>query len=167
MKWTRRFEKRTSLGDVVEYRRVDVPYARLMRGNWPRALRTVRKVLPDHLQKALPLGTAAYGSWIIVASVGGMTVGYAWAVHEAGNPHGAYIEEVAVISEFQGRHIGSHLVRLLAAWMCELDRQDLSILPIGGSGWIRRLGFRPSDLGSGYTAYARDVANADDSAPKR
>lgn len=167
MRWNRRLEKSASLGDVVEYRRTDVPNRKLMRGQWPRDLRTVRTVLPEHLQRALPLGTAAHGSWIVVAAVGRMTVGYAWAVHEAGNPHGAYIEEVAVISEFQRRGVGSHLVRLLAAWMCELDRQDLSILPIGGSDWIKRLGFRPSKLGSGYTAQARDVAIADDSSPKR
>ena len=158
MNWYRRSGRDTNTLAGVDYRRQDVSYDRLKRGRWPRELRTIRKVLPEHLQKAPPLGTAAYGSWIVVASVEKGAVGFAWAVHEAGNPHGAYIEEVAVLPEFQRRGIGSQLVRTLALWMCELDRQDLSILPISGSGWLRRLGFSKSPFGSGYMANASEVA---------
>jgi GNAT superfamily N-acetyltransferase len=115
---------------------------------WPRELAEVRKVLPEHVQQAAPPGSAAYGSWIVVAEAAQRAVGLAWAVPFAGDPRAAYVEEVAVIGEYVQRGLGGELLRQVAEWMIELDRPELHIYPTSGSGWVERVGFRPEGFDS-------------------
>src|SRR5688500_4489218 len=120
----RRFRRRSEPegGAVTYVRRLDVTAARLRKGRWPRDLQVVRRVLPPHLHDSPPSGAARYGLWVIAANVGRRPVGVAWAVHSAGDPTGAYIEEIAVLEAYQGRGIGVALLHEVARWMVEIDR---------------------------------------------
>lgn len=142
--------------ETVLYVRGELPTEKLNRGRWPRDIARIRTVLPQHLQSATAPGTARYGSWFVFASAHGQRIGYGWAVHSVGDHEGAYIEEVAVLKPYQGRGIGSQLVREVAAWMLELGRPALTIHPISGDGWVVQLGFREV-LPGVYRADAHDL----------
>jgi GNAT superfamily N-acetyltransferase len=135
-----------------------MPRRTLSRTGWPRELQRIREELPDHLHHSPPSGAANNGSWVVVAQIQGVAVGIAWAVHAAGNANGAYIEEVAVRRSHQRRGIGRELLWQMASWMAELQREELSILPISGSRWVSQTGFQP--LGGGrYEGVATVIAS--------
>ena len=156
MRW-RRERPAPDVTAPVTFVRQEISAERLTRKGWPRDLQTVRKVLPEHLHDSEPGGGARYGSWIVVAQAGGRPIGLAWTIHSAGDSHGAYIEEVAVLESHQGLGIGVALLRETARWMVELGRPNLSILPMTGSGWVVRAGFGHAGGGT-YTADAHSVA---------
>ena len=158
MSFLDRFRRTPPAEGPVAYTRLEIPYKRLAEPGWPRSLQRVRKVLPEHLHDSPPSAAARYGSWIVVAKAGRTPVGLAWTIHTAGDPAGAYIEEVAVLESHQRRGIGTELLRETARWMAELGRPKLSILPMTGSGWVAKAGFTRAAVGNGFEADARRVA---------
>lgn len=144
------------------YERLDVDVRRVAQKGWPRHIQRVRLELPATLHDSPPSALALRGSWVVIATRGGETVGFAWAVHAAGDAHGAYIEEVAVSKSARHGGVGGGLVREIARWMLELDRTYLTMYPVTGSGWALRAGFQPIEGSNTYEADARDVLSISD-----
>lgn len=121
--------------------------------------------LPEHMHDRPPPANARRGSWFVLASAEGRVIGFAWAVAFAGSTTAAFIEEVVVAADRRGEGIGSQLLREVARHMLRVGREELSILPIGSNGWVRRAGFQELGDGRTSTADARAVLSSEQDGP--
>jgi len=80
-------------------------------------------------------------------------------VAAVGVPGSVYLEEVAVLPDFQHRGIGSKLVTDAVQWMGELSYDLVSVHPLGSAGWFEHLGFVPTTYGlhETYTTHLHAV----------
>jgi GNAT superfamily N-acetyltransferase len=156
MPWSRRRRGNSDSEREVRYQLADVQLHHLDIGKLPKEIRRLRKALPAHMHHSPPPGNARRGSWFVVARSDGRVIGYAWAVVFAGSSDAAYIEEVVVEPERRGEGVGSQLLREMACHLLDAGRPELSIYPLGGSGWVRRAGFH--EFGDGRTFVADAAA---------
>lgn len=91
-----------------------------------------------------------YRGWIIAAKLGGRTVGFALCDFFEGET-GVYLEEVAVLPEHQGSHIGTSLVLECARRAQKQGFMTMWATPLAGDEhrglWLQKLGLLPNTEG--------------------
>jgi GNAT superfamily N-acetyltransferase len=115
---------------------------------WPRHIKKLRKkVFPSWFATDFLPGPFRYRGWIIVAHLGGETVGFALCDSLEGSP-GVYVEEVAVLPQFQNRGIGTRLIFQCACLARDQGFLTMWATPLADEEhkgiWLQKLGLIPS-----------------------
>jgi GNAT superfamily N-acetyltransferase len=66
-----------------------------------------------------PVALTRHRCWIVRAEVGDDLVGYAWGYLPSENDTWAYVDDVAVLVEHQGRGVGGLIIDEMVSWFGE------------------------------------------------
>ncbi|MBW4079488.1 MAG: GNAT family N-acetyltransferase [Acidobacteria bacterium] len=118
---------------------------------WPREIKKLRRrVFPRWFASDWLPALFRYRGWINIARLGGRTVGFALCDFFEGET-GVYLEEVAVLPEHQGSHIGTSLVLECAGRAQEQGFMTMWATPLAGEEhrglWLQKLGLLPNTDG--------------------
>jgi GNAT superfamily N-acetyltransferase len=130
-------------GAKISFETIHAPLSK-----WPRHIKKLRKkVFPGWFATDLLPAPFRYRGWIIAAHFGRQMVGFALCDSLEGSSS-VYVEEVAVLPQFQGRGIGTRLI-----FRCACLARDQGFLTMWATSladeehkgiWLQKLGLIPS-----------------------